>query len=124
MAEHELNTTDICGTMFISDNLPFLRALDSESIDLVCIDPPFGKRQTFTRNLKEPLTEEERDSERKLMDSWGIYDATTAYEMGVEWPDQSGKSAKFTDIWDFPQKVAQDWYQGFWRIRIPHCFCF
>lgn len=37
------NADSICGTMFISDNLPFLKALDSESIDLVCIDPPFGK---------------------------------------------------------------------------------
>ena len=66
-----LNAERICGTMFISDNLPFLKALDSESIDLVCIDPPFGKKQTFEGRLKPPLTREELDAERKLMDSWG-----------------------------------------------------
>ena len=106
------NADNICGTMFISDNLPFLKALDSESIDLVCIDPPFGKKQTFTGRLTPPLRMAEQDSESELMDNWGVYDAATAYEMGLEWPDQSGKTAKFSDIWNFPQKVTQDWYQG------------
>ena len=113
----ELNAERNCDTMFISDNLPFLKALDSESIDLVCIDPPFGKKQTFEGRLKPPLTKEELDAERKLMDSWGVYDAATAYESGLEWPDQSGESAKFSDIWDFPRRVAQDWYQDLEQIN-------
>lgn len=108
---NELNADRICGTMFISDNLPFLRSLDSESIDLVCIDPPFGKQQTFEGMIDPPLTPAESAEERKLMDRWGIYDAATAYEIGIEWPDQSGMTAKFSDIWDFPRRVAHDWYQ-------------
>ena len=38
------NTDDLNRTIFISDNLPFLQSLDTESVDLVVIDPPFGKR--------------------------------------------------------------------------------
>ncbi len=41
--------------LFIADNLNLLRALDNESIDLICIDPPFAKNQTFTGSLRPPL---------------------------------------------------------------------
>ena len=53
--------------VYISDNLPFLQSLNDECIDLVCIDPPFAKNETFGRKndkspdpLKPPLTEQER----------------------------------------------------------------
>ncbi len=48
--EHPLNR-HLC----IADNLNLLRALDNESIDLICIDPPFAKNQTFTGSLRPPL---------------------------------------------------------------------
>ena len=105
------NADRICGTMFISDNLPFLKALDTESIDLVCIDPPFGKQQTFKGNLKPPLDASELADERKLIDKWGVYDPATAYEMGIEYPDQTGQTANFADIWDFRKRVSKEWYQ-------------
>ena len=35
--------------VYIADNLKFLRKLNSESIDLVCIDPPFAKNDTFNK---------------------------------------------------------------------------
>ena len=35
--------------VYISDNLPFLRSLNDACIDLVCIDPPFAKNETFGR---------------------------------------------------------------------------
>ena len=38
--------------LFIADNLNLLRALDNESIDPICIDPPFAKNQTFTGSLR------------------------------------------------------------------------
>ncbi|MYE53607.1 MAG: hypothetical protein F4X34_00200 [Chloroflexi bacterium] len=50
MAEHPLNRH-----LFIADNLNLLRALDNESIDLICIDPPFAKHQTFMGSLRPPL---------------------------------------------------------------------
>ena len=104
-----LNADALDGAVFISDNLPFLKSLDTESVDLVCIDPPFGKRQTFVGTLKRALSDEERRIERDLMDSWGVYDPVTAYELGIEYPDQSGRTASFNDIWDFRVRVYEDW---------------
>ena len=104
-----LNTDHLNRTVFISDNLPFLKALDSESVDLVVIDPPFGKTQTFVGTLKPPLTADERRVERELMESWGVVDADTAYDAGLEYPDQSGTTAMFEDIWDFSIRVYRDW---------------
>lgn len=37
------NTLALNRTLFISDNLPVLRGLDSESVDLIATDPPFNK---------------------------------------------------------------------------------
>ena len=42
MADNPLNAVN--RGVYISDNLPFLRRLNDGCIDLVCIDPPFGKR--------------------------------------------------------------------------------
>ena len=103
------NADELHGTTFICDNLPFLKSLDDESIDLVCIDPPFGKEQAFEGKLKDPLTEEERRIERDMMASWGVYDADTAYGKGIEFPDQEGRTAKFEDIWSFRTRVYEDW---------------
>ena len=105
------NTDDLNRTVFISDNLPFLQSLDTESVDLVVIDPPFGKRQTFTGTLKPPLSKLEREQERARMDEWGVYDVASAYELGVEYPDQSGNTALFKDIWRFERVVQEDWWE-------------
>ena len=105
------NTDDLNRTIFISDNLPFLQSLDTESVDLVVIDPPFGKRQTFTGTLKPPLSELEREQERARMDEWGVYDVSGAYELGIEYPDQSGNTALFKDIWRFERVLSADWWE-------------
>lgn len=36
-------TQNLNRTLFISDNLPVLRGINSESVDLVATDPPFNK---------------------------------------------------------------------------------
>ena len=105
------NADDLNRTIFISDNLPFLQSLDTESVDLVVIDPPFGKRQTFTGTLKPPLSNLERERERARMDEWGVYDVAGAYELGIEYPDQSGNTALFKDIWRFERVVGADWWE-------------
>ena len=105
------NTDDLNRTIFISDNLPFLQSLDTESVDLVVIDPPFGKRQTFTGTLKPPLSDLEREQERARMVEWGVYDVASAYELGIEYPDQSGNTALFKDIWRFERVVGEDWWE-------------
>lgn len=97
-------------TIWIADNLPFLRSLDTESVDLVVIDPPFGKKQTFTGNLKPPLTDAELEHEYELLTEWGVQNEEDAYDVGIEFPDQTGTTAKFADIWDFRFQVTQaDW---------------
>ncbi len=105
-----LNTDDLDRTIFISDNLPFLRTLDTESVDLVIIDPPFGKNQTFEGTLRPPLTDAELEHEYDLLSGWGIQNESDAYEIGVEFPDQSGTTASFRDIWSFQYQVTEaDW---------------
>ena len=103
------NTADLDGTIFISDNLPFLKSLDTESVDLVCIDPPFAKNETFTGNLRPPLNEEERRIESDMMTEWGVFDEESAYNLGIEYPDQDGRTAKFRDIFRFDRDVYEDW---------------
>lgn len=105
-----LNTDRLNRTVFISDNLPFLKSLDTESVDLVVIDPPFGKNQTFTGNLRPPLTDAELEQEYDLLSGWGVQNEDDAYEIGVEFPDQSGTTAQFRDIWNFRYQVTEtDW---------------
>ena len=106
------NTDDLNRTVFISDNLPFLKSLDTESVNLVCIDPPFGKRQTFSGKLNPPLSDDELRVERELMNSWGCTDPDAAYALGVEYPDQTGRTANFGDIWDFSRLIYEDWLTG------------
>ena len=107
-----MNTDNLNRTVFICDNLPFLRALDTKSVDLVVIDPPFGKNQTFAGNLKPPLTEDEKRVEREMMGDWGVVDVDTAYDAGLDYPDQTGTTAKFEDIWDFRLRVYKDWLES------------
>ena len=56
--------------VYIADNLAFLRSLNDDCIDLVNIDPPFAKNDTFGKKndqakdpLKPPLSAQERDDE-------------------------------------------------------------
>ena len=81
-APHPLNRN-----LFIADNLSLLRRLDNESIDLVCIDPPFAKNETWKGALKPPLTRAELDNERAMLAGWGLRNAVDAEAAGVVWPD-------------------------------------
>ena len=113
-----LNTDALNRTIFISDNLPFLRSLDSGSVDLIVIDPPFGKQQTFEGRLKPPLTDDELEHEFDLLSEWGIQNEAEAYDAGLEFPDQSGQTAKFRDIWDFRYQITEEQWH-FLHDRTP-----
>ena len=103
MAEHPLNRH-----LFIADNLNLLRALDNESIDLICIDPPFDKNETFIGNLRPPLSAEERQREQDTLAGWGIYNQRDAERSGIDWPDADNTS-RFNDIWRWESDVHEDW---------------
>ena len=96
--------------VYISDNLPFLKSLNDECIDLVCIDPPFAKNETFGRKnekspdpLKPPLSDEEKETELALLRRWGIRNEQEANDAGIDWP-----ATRYKDIWSW-QDVHESW---------------
>lgn len=96
--------------VYISDNLAFLRSLNDECIDLVNIDPPFAKNDTFTKNddeLKPPLGDDERATEGKLLERWGIKDRRAAEAKGIAHPESV--KAGFKDIWSWERDIHEDW---------------
>ena len=106
---YELNA--INRGMYIADNLEFLKALNDECIDLVCIDPPFKKNETFGRKnskgkdpLKPPLTDQERQVELDLLARWGIHGPDEADTAGINWPETAYK-----DFWSWEKDVHEDW---------------
>ena len=78
--EHPLNRN-----LFIADNLSLLRRLNNDSIDLICIDPPFAKNQTFIGNLRPPLSAEEQAGELAMLSAWGISSERDAEAAGIFW---------------------------------------
>ena len=103
MVEHPLNRH-----LFIADNLNLLRALDNESVDLICIDPPFAKNQTFTGSLRPPLSDAERQREAETLAGWGIRSQLDAQNAGIDWPD-ADNTGRFSDIWRWEDDVHEDW---------------
>ena len=95
----------------IADNLPLLKSLDNETIDLVCCDPPFAKNQTFTGKIKPGLKDSEIAEERALLEKWGIDSKAAAEAAGLMWPydDPATSEAKFADIWRYEKVVHEDW---------------
>lgn len=66
-AESTFNATN--RGVYIADNLLFLRSLNDESVDLICIDPPFAKAETFAADqLKPALTAPEQQNESRLLE--------------------------------------------------------
>ena len=104
--------------VYIADNLDFLRAINTASVDLVCIDPPFAKNDTFTGDkLKPPLRKDERDNEFRLLKDWGIATAAQADDAGVAWPDDPKAKGGYEDTWSWDDDVHPDWVTG---IKATH----
>ena len=108
MAHNPLNAVN--RGVYISDNLPFLQSLNDECIDLVCIDPPFAKNETFGRKnakspdpLKPPLSDAEKATELALLRRWGIRNEQDAARAGIDWPE-----TRYRDIWSW-QDVHEEW---------------
>ena len=104
--------------VYIADNLDFLRAINTASVDLVCIDPPFAKNDTFTGDrLKPPLTRQEIANEKRLLKEWGIATAAQADAAGVAWPDDPKARGGYEDTWSWDDDVHPDWVTG---IKATH----
>ena len=59
-------------TLAIMDNLPFLRSLNNECIDLIAINPPFAANETFTGRPRPPITDAEVVEEKALSEKHGV----------------------------------------------------
>ena len=95
--------------VYIADNLAFLRALNDECVDLVCIDPPFAKNETFTGDrIRPPLADSEIAIERRLLANWDIRSAQDADAKGITWPDDIARGG-YTDIWSWEEDIHEDW---------------
>ena len=82
-------------------------------MDLVCIDPPFAKNDTFTADkLKPPLTRQERDNELRLLKGWGIATQEQADAAGLAWPDDPKARGGYRDTWAWDTDVHEDWITG------------
>ena len=98
--------------VYIADNLNFLRSLNDECIDLVCIDPPFAKNDTFTGDRIRPeLSAEEREIERRLLAGWGVTNAREAEAAGIVWPDGDLQGG-YRDIWSWEGDIHEEWLTG------------
>ena len=93
--------------MYIADNLDLLRSLNDECIDLVCIDPPFAKNETFHTNNKYPLTPDERESETRLLRNWGVRNRMDADRAGIEWNTEG--TGRYSDIWFWEDNIREEW---------------
>ena len=98
--------------VYIADNLDFLRSLNDACIDLVCIDPPFDKNQTFVADqLRPPLTEAERQNELRLLAQWGIAGLEAAADAGIQWPVDHRVRGGYRDIWRWDTDIHEEWLQ-------------
>ena len=84
-------------TLAIMDNLPFLRSINNECIDLIAIDPPFAANETFTQNPRPPITEAELAEERALAAAHGA-----AHNEGIG-------ETRVKDVWNWDEDVHPAW---------------
>lgn len=73
-------------TLFRGDNLTFLRAMNSESVDLIATDPPFKKGKDFH------ATPDSLAAGSKFQDRW-----RWEHDVHLEWLDQIRDD--FPEIW-------------------------
>ena len=84
-------------TLAIIDNLPFLRSLNNECIDLIAIDPPFAANETFTNKPKPPISNAELAEEVALSNLHVV-------------PHNEGiGETRVKDVWNWDEDVHPGW---------------
>ena len=96
-------------TIFCHDNLPVLEGIDSETIDLIYLDPPFNKNEDFNRPLDKKFKEEIVE----FLNDFNVFNAQHGGEICDEilkWRDDYAQPS-FEDTWDSDDNVRQglDW---------------
>ena len=121
MAERVNPFNGINRGVYIADNLAFLRGINNASVDLVCIDPPFAKNETFGKKkpsdkdpLNPPLSEAERENELRLLRSWGITTPEEAAAKEINWPE-----TRYKDFWSWKDDIQEKWLKDL-QQGYPH----
>ena len=84
-------------TLAIMDNLPFLRALNNECVDLIAIDPPFATNETFVDQPRSPISAAEFAEEVTLAATHGV-------------PHNEGRGeTRVSDIWNWDEDTHPGW---------------
>ena len=76
-------------TMFTGDNLPIMRGMDSESVDLVYLDPPFNSKKQWSAPIGS------KAAGAAFKDAWTLSDIDKA-DLGIM-ADERPKLAKLID---------------------------
>lgn len=84
-------------TLAITDNLPFLRSLNNECIDLIAIDPPFAANETFTGRPRPPISAAEFAEEAALAAKHGV-----AHNEGIG-------ETRVRDVWSWNADIHPGW---------------
>ena len=84
-------------TLAVMDNLPFLRSINNECVDLIAIDPPFAANETFTGKPKPPITQAEFDEEAALAAAHGV-----RHNEGIG-------ETRVKDVWEWQADVHPAW---------------
>ena len=66
-------------TLFISDNLPVLRGLNSEMVDLIYLDPPFNNKKQYKAPIGTPAEGQKSD------DTWRWTDLAERWLGEIDW---------------------------------------
>ncbi len=102
--------------VYIADNLAFLRAINNATVDLVTINPPFAKYETFTADkIKPPLSHQEINNEKRLLDEWGIHVPKDAANNEIAWPYGTRTSGGYHDAWSWENDIHEDWLNSIAR---------
>ncbi|MGR3984071.1 MAG: DNA methyltransferase [Gammaproteobacteria bacterium] len=65
-------------TIFTGDNLPVLRGMENQSVDLIYLDPPFNKKKTFAAPIGS------RAAGAAFKDTWTLDDVDEAWHAEIE----------------------------------------
>ena len=84
-------------TLAITDNLPFLRSLNNECIDLIAIDPPFAANETFKGVPKPAISKDEYAEEVALAKKHGV-----THNEGIG-------ETRVKDIWSWDADINPAW---------------
>ena len=83
-------------TLGIMDNLPFLRSINNDCVDLIAIDPPFAANETFTGRPRPPISDAEIAEEKALARKHGAN-------------HDEGRDTRVRDIWSWDVDIHPDW---------------